>query len=160
MAINTQSTQDEKNAHYRGVLQAYVASIGREDVDSICSLFSDEAEVEDPLGGPRGVLKGPEAIRLFYELATARHVRMEVVGHICGSRGDAAAMMLRIRLLGQELDCVSVARFTEEGLIRRYTAHHGPGDYYGDADPSKAHLQDPALAALEAKLLAVMARQG
>ncbi len=158
MAINAQSTQEEKNTHYREILKAYVDSIAKEDVDAICALFSKDAEVEDPLGGPRGVLKGPEAIRLFYELAVARHVRLEITGPICGSRGDAAAMQVRIRLLGQELDCISVARFTEQGLMRRYTAHHGPGDYHGDGDPSKAHLQNPELAALEARLKVVAAQ--
>lgn len=135
MKLSPGATQHEKNAHYRSVLKAYVDAVCRDDVDAVCALFAPDSIVEDPIGIP--VREGAEAIRAFYAHVAERQVRLRILGPVTGSKGNAAAMPLRIEVLGAVLNCISVARFDGQGLISHYMAHWGPGDYdEASGDPS------------------------
>jgi len=127
MSVNPNGSQEEKNAHYRSVLRAYADGVCREDLDAIRALFAENAEVEDPVGEQHQRF-GKAAIRTFYESVVARHVRVKVTGPICGSKGNAAVMPIHVEVLGTHIDCISVARFNDQGLIEKYMAHWGPGD--------------------------------
>jgi len=135
MSLNAGSTQEEKCAHYRSVLQSYVAAVSRDDVAAICALYADDAVIEDPVGSEP--MAGAAAIRAFYDSVAERKVRLRILGPVTGSHGNAAAMQMEISLLGTSLRCTSVAHFNEQGLIKRYMAHWGPGDYDTEkGDPS------------------------
>lgn len=147
VTLNAQSTQAEKNAHYRWALQTYADRVSAQDVDGICALFADDAEVDDPVGGPMGVLKGAAAVRAFYEATATAKVHLEVAAPITGSRANKAILPLHIQALGTTMNCNSVATFNDEGKIIRYEAHWGPGDHTpADVDPLEAFLAQANMA--------------
>lgn len=136
MPLNATSTQEEKCAHYRDMLQRYVAGVSKDDVDAVCALFADDAVIEDPFGTEPMV--GAAAVRAFYDSVAARKVRLRILGPVTGSHSNAAGMQMEVSLLGTALRCTSIAYFTEQGLISRYMAHWGPGDYdEAKGDPSQ-----------------------
>ena len=140
MTLTANSTQEEKCAHYRNVLRSYVASVSKDDADAVCALFADDAVIEDPFGTEPMV--GTGAIREFYDSVAARHVRLRILGPVTGSHSNAAAMQMEVSLLGTALRCTSVAYFNETGLITRYMAHWGPGDFdEALGDPSKLQAE-------------------
>ena len=127
MASSADSTQEQKNAHYRAVFQAYVQAINARRVEAILSLFAEDAELRDPVGSRRRV-KGMSDLQTFYTEICARGMRMSIDGHISGSKGNAACAPIRVDLKTSITHVISVAQFDDEGLITRYDAHWGIGD--------------------------------
>lgn len=147
MTLTAQSTQAEKNAHYRRVMQTYAERVSAHDADGICALFADNAEIDDPVGGPVGVLKGAAAVRAFYEAVAAAGVTIEVVAPITGTKASQAIAPFRVSSTGTVINCNSLATFNDEGKIIRYEAHWGPGDYTpADVDPTEAFLDQTGMA--------------
>ncbi|MGE0387603.1 MAG: nuclear transport factor 2 family protein [Gammaproteobacteria bacterium] len=138
MSMPPDATQEQRNAHYRAVLHAYVDALARENADDICALYADDAVIEDPVGAPPRT--GKATIREFYEMVVRNHVRLKIVGPVVGSHGNAAAMPVRVFVKGAELDCISVAHFDGQGRIARYMAHWGPGDYDAAGGEPSARL--------------------
>jgi len=86
------------------------------------ALYSDEASIQIPVGGP--VHRGIDAIRSFYadnELAE----RLEISGAICIAADEAAVpLVAQLRRDGQlyELDVIDVASFALDGRFRSLRA--------------------------------------
>jgi steroid delta-isomerase len=126
---NWNDSQADRNEHYRNVLRRYVDAINRKDLETICALFADDAEIEDPFGANRNEIAGHPAIRRFYsEVVLPKLHRYEIRAPISGSGGAAAAMAIHAWVGNDEVDNISVALFDERGLIRRYVTYWGPGD--------------------------------
>jgi steroid Delta-isomerase len=135
MAISPASTQEEKNAHYRAVLNTYVEAVSRKDPEAVLALYSIDAELEDPVGSGR-CLRGKESLRPFYERVCRRNLRMTINGHISGAKSNVAAAPIRVEVGPTKMSAISVAWFNDEGLITRYHAFWGPGDIEGP-DPTE-----------------------
>jgi steroid Delta-isomerase len=134
MALSATSTQIEKDTFYRQVFLDYMAAIIRNNADEICALFSDDAELEDPVGSGRYV-RGKRDVRAFFERVVGRRLRMIPNGRISGSKGNAAVAPIRVEVAGSTVNAIIVATFDDEGRITRYQAYWGPGDIEGP-DPT------------------------
>ena len=126
MASSQSTCQAERNAHYRSTLTAYAAAINRQDVDAICALFAESAEIIDPIGGPRHIF-GKNDIREFYEYVVTK-LRIAIRGPVSGSFGNAAAMAVDAVVGNEILNNISVAKFDDDGRIVEYVTFWGPGD--------------------------------
>ena len=131
MAFATSASQHAKNAHYRVMFQRYVDAIAGEDVERIVELFADNAVLEDPYGSEHR-FEGRDELRAFFTRVTAHHVRLRIVSHCTGSMGNGAAMPMEATADGTTMSVVSVAQFDDDGLIARYQAYWGPGDFPDD----------------------------
>lgn len=136
MALPNNATQEQKNVHYRSVLRAYVDAVNREDVTAILAMYANDGEAEDPVGGNWN-FKGIEQVRQFYEAVAKNKVRLRLEGPIVGSKSNVAAMPLTVTVLtlpNVKVNCISVAYFNDQGLIKKYSTHWGPGDYPDDQE--------------------------
>ena len=141
MTLNASSTQEEKNAHYRKVLQTYADGVSAGDVDTVCGLFAEDGGMEDPVGGPWGVLQGAAAIRGLFEATAQAGVQTTRTGPISGSKANYAAMPYEVKVNGFTLQVIGLATFDEAGKITRYNVYWGPGDYDPPGrDPSEGFL--------------------
>lgn len=127
MTPPAQSTQAERNAHYRAVLTSYTQAVTARDVEAILSLFARDATLEDPVGAGRPVI-GMNALRDFYTNVCSRGLTLRIDGHISCARAKVACAPIRIDADTSITHAISVAHFDEQGLITRYDAHWGPGD--------------------------------
>jgi steroid Delta-isomerase len=134
MKIRPDANQTEKNAHYRVVLTEYANAISRGNLEAICALFADDAEIEDPIGGLR--FSGSHEVRKFYTAVVASKAFLNITGPVVGSKSNAAAIPMRGGNGGREVNVISLAFFTEDGLIKKYQALWGPGDFEG-GDPTE-----------------------
>ncbi len=119
--------QEARNAHYRTCLRNYAGWVTRGDVDAVCTLFAEDAVIDDPAGTPPKV--GAAAVREFYEWVAEQKVELEIIGPVTGSHTNSAAMQMNVTLQGITLQCTSVAEFNAAGKIVHYVAHWGPGDF-------------------------------
>jgi hypothetical protein len=125
LSLKADATQAEKVRHYKTVIRTYVDAIRRKDVDAICSLYAEDAQVHDPIGVRD--IRGGKAIREFYEGVVTR-AYLAITGPICGSAINAAAVPIRAYVPGFEIDVISVAEFDDAGLILNYTAYWAADD--------------------------------
>ena len=106
----------------RQTFQRYTECVTAGDVAGLMALYSDEASIQIPVGGP--VHRGIDAIRSFYadnELAE----RLEISGAICIAADEAAVpLVAQLRRDGQlyELDVIDVASFALDGRFRSLRA--------------------------------------
>jgi steroid delta-isomerase len=102
----------------RKLYDRYPEMVTKGDVDGIVALYADDATIEDPIGSP--VHRGTEAIRKFYQGATAAKVNMKRAGsvHVAG-REAATPLKVLIGPEGQQqvIDIISVMAFREDGKI-------------------------------------------
>lgn len=69
----------------RTTAEKYVMALNDGDLDSIMSLYSADATVEDPVGGGK-VLRGTEEIKAFYETVVALNLVAELREvRVCGT---------------------------------------------------------------------------
>lgn len=115
----------------RGVLQAYVDGFNARDAEAISSLFTDDARIEDPVGGGK-VLEGKAEIHAFYEGAVQVVERIELEAPIRASYSNAAAMAFvsYFEMDGKKMAsrALDVMTFNEDGKIIDMKAYHGPSD--------------------------------
>jgi steroid delta-isomerase len=72
----------QKNAEK--IVETYIQSLSRDDVDGVVALFSENATVEDPVGSE--VIIGKPAIKAFYGQAVAGNLQLELLGPVrCAS---------------------------------------------------------------------------
>ena len=102
-------------AQIRQTFERYTQCVSAGDVVGLVALYSEDACIEIPVGGP--VHRGVDAIRTFYadnELAES----LSISGKLCIA-GDEAAVPLvaHVRRDGllYELDVIDVASFHEDG---------------------------------------------
>ena len=106
-------------AGMRAAMQAYVDRINAGDVDGVHALFAGDAVIEDPVGSlPR---TGDEIRRWFVD-TIAFGTRIEPVGPIRGSHGNAAALAFEVTFTppnGRRLRIrsIDVCRFNDAGRI-------------------------------------------
>ena len=131
MKLSPDAALETRIEHYRHVSRAYVDAVNRGDLDAILACYAEDAEIHDPVG--RRYLKGKAALREFYASVIGR-AHMEIVGPIRGSFGTSVATPLRSRIPGKAIDCITVSRFDDDGLIVEYSAYWGPTDMHDAED--------------------------
>ena len=99
-------------------VEAYVAAVGRQDLEATLACFAEDARQEDPVGTPANV--GSDAIRGFFERAFRGTFTTTLTGPLLVT-GDHAAVHFTIEVpTGADPMVVRVAdliRFDDEGLI-------------------------------------------
>jgi steroid delta-isomerase len=105
-------------------LAHYAACVTAKDIDGIVGLYSDDATIEIPVGGP--VHRGIAAIRAFYtNNELAQH--LEIAGRACIA-GREAAVPMRARICRDgkmyELDVIDVAAVDDQGRLTRLRAFY------------------------------------
>ncbi len=112
-------------------MQQYINGFNSKDSKLLTSLFSDTATIEDPVGG-ENIVKGKEAITMFYGRAVEMVDRLELAAPIRGSYGNYAAMAFNIFMTSGgkniQIGVIDVMTFDDTGKITEMKAYHGPGD--------------------------------
>jgi steroid Delta-isomerase len=112
----------------RATVERYQATFNSGDRDGWLALFSDDGELEDPVGSP--VRRGPGGLAAFWDDIhdgkrndPERTVRMVQGPLVCGLE---AAWAFELRISHREqiavVDIIDQAIFTDDGLIRRLRA--------------------------------------
>ncbi|MGG4220591.1 nuclear transport factor 2 family protein [Paenibacillus jamilae] len=118
-------------SHIKEIMQRYIDGFNKKDAKAVSFLFSDEARIEDPVGGAR-IIEGREAIDSFYNAAVSNVRELELVAPIRGSHSDAGAMAFIIHTLidGREVEihCIDVMTFNDVGKIVDMKAYWGQED--------------------------------
>jgi steroid delta-isomerase len=111
----------------RESLRHYVERLSAGDADAIAAMYTEDGEIEDPVGAPGH--RGRAAVRAFYA-ATAGSLSVEISGPICvAGRAGVMPLLARLQLPGQParfLDAIDVVEFDEAGLIRSLRAYWNP----------------------------------
>lgn len=112
--------------HIAQVMQAYVDAVSGDDLEKIIELYSEDAEVEDPVGSD--VHKGHDALRVFYQAAVDSVEKMTLEGNP-RVRDNWGACAMRAYPKGMDLkfcmETLDVMEFNDEGKITRMTAYWG-----------------------------------
>lgn len=108
-------------------VEKYMATFSAGDVEGICSLYADDATVEDPVGTP--VKEGIDAIREFYTGAVTGGTQLGLTGDVrCA--GDSAAFPFEARTergdISGKVSIIDVFRFNDEGKVIEMRAFWGP----------------------------------
>lgn len=122
-------------AGMKRALQQYLDGFNQGDAEAIISLFADDAQIEDPVGGGK-IVAGTAAITAFYTRAVEVVERLDLDTPIRGSRGRAAAMAFTIHMKsdaeasqqGTVIRVIDVMTFNESGKIIDMKAFHGFSD--------------------------------
>ena len=115
-------------AEMRATIARYLDCVGRQDVDGVIALMSDDVSVEDPVGGPPGThVVGRDAVEEFFRRGfAASRPRPHPPASICTTALDQAAFafVLELELHGarSQLDVIDVLRFDAAGKIRELRA--------------------------------------
>ena len=113
----------------RETVDAYLQKLNDSDIDGIMALYTSDATVQDPVGGP--VQEGAEAIASFYGGA-APLLHVERTGPICVA-GNECAFPLLARLTTPDatsyLDATDVLTFNDDGLITSMKAYWNPAEF-------------------------------
>jgi steroid delta-isomerase len=103
----------------------YIDMMNKSDLDGIMAMFTEDAVVEDPVGGNRH--EGKEAIRQFYSAVIAA-LTIELRGPICVASNHCAFLLL-VRHDFEEhskyLDATDCFTFDEAGKIADMKAYMG-----------------------------------
>jgi steroid Delta-isomerase len=96
------TTKEEMHA----LIEAYIAAVGRQDLEAVLAVFADDVYQEDPIGTPPNI--GIDAVRGFFERSFAMPFSTELTGPVLVT-GDYAAFHFTIRVpLGEETMVVQV----------------------------------------------------
>ena len=115
-------------AEMRATIGRYLDCVGRQDVDGVIALMSDDVSIEDPVGGPPGThVVGRDSVERFFRAGfAASRPRPRSPGPVCTTAIDQAAFafVLELDLHGvrSELDVIDVMRFDGAGRIRELRA--------------------------------------
>lgn len=119
---------DEKTM--RAAMQAYIDLFNAGNVAAVVDLYSDDANVEDPVGTPPK--KGREEITAFYETGIKTGAQLALAAPIRASHGSSAAMAFDVELDMPEgrsiIRVIDVMTFNEAGKFTSMKAYWGPGD--------------------------------
>lgn len=108
-------------------VQTYVAGYAAGDVDTILSIFAEDAVLEDPVGTP--VHQGKAALRAFFLVGIEMEAKLHMLGDVrCA--GDSAAFVFAVALkfegVNKRIEVIDVFRFDDEGKITEMRAYWGP----------------------------------
>jgi len=112
----------------RESMRRYVEAMCNDDVDTIMSLYADDASVEDPVGTP--VRSGREALRAFYAAAVPS-LRVEITGPIRVAGTECAMPMIAEITTGgttRYIDVVDVMKLDDAGRILSMRAFWNPAE--------------------------------
>lgn len=114
----------------KSAMKKYVDSFNQDEMETVLSLFAEDASVEDPVGSQP--IAGKQALREFYGKVVNGNTRIQLEGPIRGSHSNSGAMALQITTSAEgktiSMPVIEVMTFTEEGLILSMKAYWGPGD--------------------------------
>lgn len=109
-------------------LQQYLDGFNEKAAEKLYTLFADDAQIEDPVGGDN-IVRGKAEIRAFYEGAVTMVDRLELDTPIRASYSNAAAMAFTIYMTidGERsiIQAIDVMRFNAQGKIVDMKAFHG-----------------------------------
>lgn len=108
-------------------VQTYVAGYAAGDVDTILSIFAEDAVLEDPVGTPAH--KGKAALRTFFSVGIGMKAKLHLLGDVrCA--GDSAAFAFAVELefdgVNKRIEVIDVFRFDDVGKVREMRAYWGP----------------------------------
>ena len=119
------STEDKIKA-----VETYINSFSKADVDTIASLYADNATIEDPVGTP--IKDGIAAIREFYTGAVANGAQLELRGMPrCAGDYVCFPFSAKLNVGGKEthIEIIDTFRFNDEGKILEMRAYWGPENF-------------------------------
>jgi steroid delta-isomerase len=113
----------------RTAFERYAAAMSAGDTEAVIALFSDDAYLEDPVGGERTA--GIDAVRQHFTAATQQSSsKLEIIApvRVVEPGYGAAAMTSRTEMGDQVylIDIIDVFTFDDDGLITSMTAYWGP----------------------------------
>ncbi len=104
----------------------YLELVGNGQADDIAELYSDDATVEDPVGGEVHI--GRAAIRGFY--SSVENVKAQTEVLTLRALGSEAAFHWTLSIdfgdNGMRIDIISVMTFDDQGKIASMKAYWGP----------------------------------
>jgi steroid Delta-isomerase len=104
----------------------YLELVGNGQADDIAELYSDDATVEDPVGGDVHI--GRAAIRGFY--SSVENVKAQTEVLTLRALGSEAAFHWTLSIdfgdNGMRIDIISVMTFDDQGKIASMKAYWGP----------------------------------
>lgn len=112
--------------HMVNRVEAYVRNYNLDDLDGLCSLFAENAVVEDPVGTTPRV--GEAAVRELFSAGIASGARLTLAGPVRCAAGHAAfAFYVDLDWEGRatRIDVIDVFTFDAEGKVRDMKAYFG-----------------------------------
>ena len=110
----------------QNIAETYLKSITAQDVDGVCSLFADDATVEDPIGTEAHV--GIEGIRAFYVAALKNQFICELSGPVrCAASSLAFPFLLTVPGVRTN-NIIDVFDLNGDGKILSMKAYWGPAN--------------------------------
>jgi steroid delta-isomerase len=112
----------------REVMRAYVKAMCDDDVDTIMSLYAEDASVEDPVGTPPRV--GRAVLRDFYAMAVPS-LQVEITGPIRVAGHECAVPIVAAITTADStryIDVVDVMKFDDDGRIVSMRAFWNPAE--------------------------------
>ena len=108
-------------------IQTYIAGYAAADVDTILSIFAEDAVVEDPVG--TRALHGKEALRAFFSVGIEMGAKLHMTGDIrCA--GNSAAFVFAVELefggAPKRIEVIDVFCFNDFGKVIEMRAYWGP----------------------------------
>lgn len=113
----------------RLAVETYFDSFARRDLETLLSIFAENATVEDPVGSTP--VAGKDNIRPFYERALAMDLTLTHEGAIRLVENYA---LFPFRINAQrrsgpmEIDCIDMFTFDEAGKVTSMRAFFGPAN--------------------------------
>jgi steroid delta-isomerase len=108
-------------------VETYVAGYAAGDVDTILSIFAEDAVLEDPVGTPAH--QGKAALRGFFSVGIEMEAKLHMLGEVrCA--GDSAAFVFAVELkfegVNKWIEVIDVFRFDDAGKVTEMRAYWGP----------------------------------
>lgn len=108
----------------QNIAETYLKSVTAQDVEGVCSLFANDATVEDPIGSEAHV--GIEGIRAFYSKALQNQFICELSGPVrCAATSLAFPFLLTVPGVRTN-KIIDVFDLNDEGKIVSMKAYWGP----------------------------------
>lgn len=115
-----------KVEHYTNVVDSYIRSLNEKDLESILSLYADNATVEDPVGSK--IVEGKDALRKFYSGAVTIDLTLTRTGPVRIAGVEVAfpfELLMEVDGTPMITDIIDVFRFDEEDKIVSMRAFWG-----------------------------------
>jgi steroid delta-isomerase len=106
-------------------VRTYLEVVGKGQVDDAVALYTENATVEDPVGGD--VHRGIKAIRSFYHsVMDGREFPVELLS--LNVAGGEAAFHFQVTVDGHRMDVIDVMAFDDDARITTMRAYWGPSN--------------------------------
>lgn len=135
MQFSPTMSQEEKIEYYRATVRRYIAALNGKDLEGILSVFTDDAEVHDPMW--KRTISGKAGLREFYTGVITR-AQLKITGAIRGTYKNVVLTPVRACIPGSAIDVITMTSFNDQGLVYHYAAYWGPTDIHaveGESGP-------------------------